>query len=177
MKTNIIAIVSLLVVTAGLAGCTGEFQVDQTEPIQVEVDGERQSGRASEASEQRFVVDNPDQAEEVNVEVTVKSVSEDPATVIILVEDADGQELAREEISTGDATGDEDDGEDTTNETDDDTGADSEATTQEINVDVKGKDNFVVIAQSEEGEADIDISATSAEGGSTVDGEDGNTTA
>ena len=160
-----------MLVAASLAGCTGEFDIEQTEPLQVQVNGEPRTVSVSEedSEPQEIRVDNSGKAEAVQVTVEVRPMHAGPVTVLIIIEDSEtGERLAEQEISTGEG------GNETTNTTTTSSGntttapgstttapanQTTEVTIQNIFIDVKGKDNFVVLTQAVEGDADVSIAA------------------
>jgi hypothetical protein len=174
-----------------MAGCTGtgNFDVQQTEPFRVSLEGEPQTVVVSDDdSEAKEVVidtcDDPcdaaDAPEQVNVKVEVKPTSAEACRIMVIVKDRDsGEVLDQVEIdgdgttatttttSSGNATGNA-----TTTTTaggDTDASGDTNVIVQNIVVNVKGKDNIVVLTQAIEGSADVDISAASATGNADAD--------
>lgn len=160
-----------LAILMSLAGCTGNFDIKQTEPLRIQIDGAPQEtqvaadGRASERSE--FKIESPDSVEVVKVVVEVKVVDaagpagstssaantsgpnatqptdgdDERAVVLVIVEDRDKKEkIAERRVeSQGDAT------------------------QVSLDVDVKGRDNVVIITQAVEGMADVNVAAKSSE--------------
>lgn len=177
-----------------MAGCTGtgNFDVQQTEPFRVSLEGEPQTVVVSEDdSEGKEVVidtcddpcaDNNDDcadACDVNVKVQVKQTSSDVCRIMVIIKDRDsGEVLDQVEIDGSD--GGDDGGDDTTttgNGTTSatmtgDVGGDTNVVVQNIVVNVKGKDNIVVLTQAIEGSADVDISAARASGNGEIDMDD-----
>ncbi|MGQ0534638.1 MAG: hypothetical protein ACT4PT_01025 [Methanobacteriota archaeon] len=164
-----------LMLTGALAGCTGQFDVDQTEPIRVVIEDERDGAtsgadvtrqrvrlvaedetrnatggapRTSETTrEQTFVLETRREVETAVVIVEVERVEvvapnatgPEPVIVLVVVEDRDsGRRLAerRVEIAAGE-----------------------DAANVELNVNVKGKDNVVVVTQAVQGTADVNVAA------------------
>ncbi len=167
--------VILAALTMALAGCTGDFQINQTEPIRVQVDDdEPETVQVAEDDKEpsRLVVENTEQTETVDVEVKVTPAGEDAVTVLIKIVDEDDEEnvLAEEEIRVPGAGGADDEADDNgtggdqtgENETSEGTGEEGQTIIQDV--DVKGKDNFVVVTQAIEGEADVAIRTVSGEG-------------
>jgi hypothetical protein len=182
-----------------LAGCTGQFDVVQTEPIQVEVDGEAESVRVSESDAEpaRAGIDTQG-LETIEIEIEVAGVSSGPVTVIVEIQGPDNETLATETMTVGNATFPPDNGTDdgtTPADTTNTTGADEndsanetlpqdnatsepaptegdQTTIQTIVIDVRGKDNVVVVTQAVSGEAQVtlaahDASASSMDGNAT----------
>jgi hypothetical protein len=153
------------------AGCTGQFEVDQTEPIQVEIDdGDGETVTVRENEEAQSVSFDTEDVEEVEVVVEVTKVSDGPCMILVVVEDDDGNEIVSREIEVGDNMSDENTT--TGNETDEDDMEDGDTVIQNIQVDVRGNRNIVVIAESQSGDADVNIAANSSTGTSSQ----GNTT-
>lgn len=189
-----------------MAGCTGtgNFDVQQTEPFRVSLEGEPQTVtvRDDDREGKEVVIDtcadpcvgnNDDcvDACDVNVKVEVKPTSTDACRIMVIIKDRDsGEVLDQVEI---DGNGGDVDGDDTTATTTGttgngtttatltgDSGGDTNVIVQNIVVNVKGKDNIVVLTQAIEGSADVDISAASARGNAdadaSIDDGDGQTT-
>jgi len=171
--------VSVLVLLAtGLAGCTGNFSIKQTEPFRVQIDGAPQQGHVSSegsaaSQKSEFKIENTKDVEVVKVTVECKNAQSSggsasasasssgntsgnetgngsgsaAAVILVIVEDRDTHEKLEEQqvqVASGDAT------------------------QVELNVNVKGKDNVVVITQAVQGSADVAVSAATGEG--TVNG-------
>lgn len=83
-----------------LAGCSGQFDVVQTEPLQIEVDGDGDNARVSEsdAEPHRTSVETRD-LESVEIEVEVASASSGPVTVLVEVQGPENETLATKEIT------------------------------------------------------------------------------
>lgn len=176
-----------------LAGCTGtgNFDVQQTEPFRVQLEGEPQTVVVSEDdSEAKEVVvdtcrdpcDAADQPDQVNVkvQVTSKAVEEACIVKIVIKDRSTGEVLDEREVSTGGSGS-------TSTVTQTDTATQTVTETQtatmtetassgsggitieNIVVNVKGKDNIVVLTQAIQGSADVDISAASARGNADAD--------
>lgn len=146
-----------------LAGCTGQFDVKQTEPIRVEVNGapqetrvaaEGEGGAGEDADETgEFKIESPDEVQmiTVTVEVTHVEVTEtetvtaspsptnesEPAIIIVIVEDRDTNEkLAEQQVEAGD-----------------------QGAMVQLDIDVKGRNNVVVVTQAVQGVADVSVAA------------------
>jgi len=167
----------LVTLMMALAGCSGGFEVHQTEPFRVQIDGEPQTMTVREGEEaQRVDIDVADcDCEEVMVDVEVRAVGDGPCTVHVVIEDADGNELASKDITIeGTNVSMDDDDNMTGNETEppaDDTSS-GDTIIEQIVVNVKGKDNIVVVNEATSGDAEVNISANTSTGTS----EQGNTT-
>lgn len=176
MRTTIV-LSGLALIALALAGCTGRFDVEQTAPFRievVEVDGDSKEARVeagsggTQGAKSEFRIANTQNVTQVTVVVEVKPVdgmmplpegnetgnetnaTADVTIVLIIVEDRDtGERLAERTVETTE-----------------------EAQTAELNINVKGKDNVVVVTQAQQGSADVNISAR---GGEATQG--GNTTA
>lgn len=169
-----------------LAGCTGGFEIEQTEPIRVQVDGEpeRTTVRDSEPEGKEFHIE-VEERERIEVEVEVTRISDTPTKVKVLVKDGDTV-LAERDIDVGDEPDEPEPGNDT--EPGNGTGNQTEPTPtpeptpeptgqtviENLTIDVKGKDNVVVVTQAQEGEADVNVAARDASQVSEDD--DGNQT-
>jgi hypothetical protein len=158
--------------TMVLAGCTGSFNVKQTEPIRVQIDGTSQTAKVdqSDAQPQKFVVENTAKVESIEVKVDVKQVSETPVTVMVTVVDqATNETLATKEVAVGGSS---------SSSASSMTGSPSasssqgQTVTQNIVVNVKGKDNVVVITEAQQGTAEVNVAAREAGAtqGTTVSG-------
>lgn len=190
---------ALLALLLAMAGCTGSFDIDQTEPIRIQVDGDGEDARLSadddgsndggvdsvqSTRKQEFRIATTDDVDAVKVVVIVKNVavagdgadddgqgddggddndtsndtsdnatSTSKAVVLVIIEDrTTGESLAEETVEAGDEDG-----------------------NAELNVNVKGKDNVVIVTQAVEGVADVNVAAQSGE--STMDSSDETVTA
>lgn len=175
----ILVVTALMVLAVSLAGCTGDFRVRQTEPIRVQVDGGPEEARVassdseSDAEEKsEFRIESPQEIEMVMVVVEVTPVIEGapvsptgtpenttgnqtPTTgnetsgavvVLVIVEDRDTDErLAEERVEAGE-----------------------QSTQVELDVDVKGRNNVIIVTQAVQGVADVSVAAMSASGGNTT---------
>ena len=178
-----------------LAGCTGNFDVQQTEPFRVRLEGDPQTVTVNDddggAKEVLIATcDDPcadgDEDQDVNVKVQVKQVS-GPCTVLVTIKNkATGQVIEQREVSVGGSTsqtqtqtstasGNQTNGTTTTvTQTQTETqGGDTTVVVQNFFVSVKGKDNIVVLTQAIDGQANVDISAAKATGNAnaSVDGD------
>lgn len=156
-----------------LAGCVGNFEMKQTEPFRVQIDGDAQESRvaapdsdskeaADEPETSEFKLDSAENVQIVKVKVEVVNVDMDdddegdddgtttasptddetdndsePAIILIIIEDRDtGERLNEQQVE-----------------------ADDQTANVELNVDVKGRDNVVVITQAIQGVADVSVAA------------------
>ncbi|MEA3136181.1 MAG: hypothetical protein QOC71_462 [Thermoplasmata archaeon] len=170
-----------------LAGCTGSFNVDQTEPFRVQLDGAPQTVVVREGAEPREVnvetcpdTTDPCDVEEVNVQVDVHKTSAKACSIKVIIKTVSGDVLDEKVIDVGD----DDDGSASAsatatggNETDSGsasasataTGGSGDTTVQNLIVNVKGNKNIIVVTQALQGEANVNIQAIKASGHSTVD--------
>lgn len=182
MRANLI-VGALTALALAMAGCAGDFRVRQTEPIRVQIDGEPQETRVAadgangEVEKTEFQIETPEDVDVVKVMVEVTNVevededdddnettpantttetgneTAEAAIILVIVEDQDtGEKLAEQQV---------------------------EATEQpaqiSFDIDIKGRNNVVVVTQAIEGAADVSVSAESAD--STKDGGETATTA
>ena len=189
MRAKLLTSALVLLATA-FAGCVGEFEIQQTEPLRIQVDGDSQDARlaandsggqgGAQATEKReFRIDTEDDVEQVVVVVEVKNVeiegddrdddmgddddnatssptddnetmndtSRKAAVVLVIIEDRDtGEKLAEQEVEASESSN-----------------------KVELDVDVKGKNNVVIVTQAVQGVADVNVAAmgSSAGGGGT----------
>lgn len=165
----VIAVLSVLAVT--LAGCSGEFNIRQTEPIRIQLDDTSSSHHvqvSSESKPQKWVVENTPHADAIAVNVTVTQVAQNTASVLVTIQDNDGATLATRQIQVGTDTT----PSNTTNTTSPSTSSSAPASpqtiVQNIVVNVKGKDNVVVITEAQQGTADVNVAARDASAGDTT---------
>lgn len=163
-----------------LSGCTGNFDVQQTEPIRVQLEGpaERVAVREADPEPQKVIVQTcPEESdctvERIDIEVVIQS-DDDATRILIIVEDDDGQRLAEREVAVGN-------GSSTSSTSSSDTSSSSTSTSgtnttssatnttapsqtivQNFVIDVKGKDNVVVLTQALQGSADVQVAAQEA---------------
>lgn len=191
MNAKAIAGVTVLAMMA-LAGCTGGFTVNQTEPIRVQLEGAPQTVvvHESDAEPKRVVVatcedtDDPCDTETVEVQVQVKQVAGDDCRVRITIQDEDGNTIEERDVDV------KDDGDDDSHDGDDNATGDNSTTAapgpggstgqvvvQNIVVNVKGKDNVVILTQALQGSAEVQVNAVHASGNADVeqDTDDGST--
>lgn len=181
--------VAAAVLALALAGCTGGFQVDQTEPFRIQLEGapETVTVRDSDAEPQKVVVEtcrddaDPCDVEEVEVQFEVTQVSSGPCKVLVTIQDEDGQTIATKVIEVNvniDSGDDADDGNGTAGngtttvtETRTETVGSGQTVSQTMIVNVKGNKNIVVLTQAQEGSADVTVNAVKASGnaGVTID--------
>lgn len=187
--------VCLALLALALAGCSGQVDMQQTEPLRIQLE-EREEVAVSQADPepQKLILETcPGSGtadacgvETVEVEVVVQQ-PEGPTRILIRIETESGEPLVEREIVAGGNTTNQTGN--TTSETTSttappstsDTNTTSQTTTspdtviQNIVVDVKGKDNLVVLTQALEGEAQVVVSASDVTG-SAVTPSDGNGT-
>lgn len=193
--------VATAVLAMALAGCTGGFQVDQTEPFRIQLEGapETVTVRETDAEPRRVEIETCREAdagscdvEQVEVKVAATAVSSGPCKILVTIQDEDGNTLETRviDVNVNVGTGDGDDGDgnttgnttttETTTRTVTTTAAASSGNTviQNIVVNVKGAKNIVVLTQAQQGAADVDISAIKASGNADVgvDDDEGSTT-
>ena len=91
MHTKIVAGVALVTLTALLAGCTGQFNVKQTDPIRIQLEGAPQTVTVAntDSEPKKVVVENPQKVEQIRVEVTVTRTSTTSCSILVTVQDAD----------------------------------------------------------------------------------------
>ena len=169
-----------------LAGCTGNFDVQQTEPFRVRLEGDPQTVvvRDGDAAAQEVVIatcddpcDHADEDQEINVKVNVKQVSSGACAVLVTIKNkATGAVIEQREVRVGGTssgtttTGDSGNATGngtttvTTTETQTQTADGTDVVVQNFFVTVKGRDNIVVLTQAIEGDANVDISAVKASG-------------
>lgn len=192
MRTHIL--LSLAVVAAAaLAGCTGRFDVDQTEPFRIAIEGLAVDGDSRTATvsagtsggtvtggaqaKKEFRIENTNtQVQQVTVVVQVTPAASSPppppppsnnttepnatpptnttvvTKILIVVEDRDTGEKLAERIIEG-----------------------AEAQTADIDVNIQGHHNVVVITQALEGNATVNVSAKGK--ATTAPPDEGNVTA
>lgn len=163
--------VGMAALALAMAGCTGNFDIKQTEPIRVQIDGESQDGRVESGSSnerKEFTIERTQEVEAVKVVVKVIQVEDD--------DDGGPSPSATSTNATGNTTA------PPQNETaaepaiiviiieDRDTKekleerrveADAQGTSVELVVNVKGHDNVVIVTQAVEGIADVSVAAKS----------------
>jgi hypothetical protein len=165
---------ALTLIATALAGCAGDFRIKQTEPFRIQIDGEPKetrvaaggSGQAAETSE--FKIESNKEVEKVTVVVEVTKVegsssqgstsattsasgnetgntssSAEPAIILVIVKDNDnGEKLAEKRVE-----------------------ADEQSAQVSLDIDVKGRNNVVIVTQAVQGIADVSVAA---EGGTQV---------
>lgn len=184
MNATTMAVVSVLGLM-GLAGCTGSFDVDQTEPFRVQLDGAPQTIVVREGAAPREVnvqtcpdTTDPCDVEEVDVQVDVTKTSMEACSIKVVIKTVSGEILGEEIIDVG---GDDDDAEvdgnasgngtgnaTATGSVDDDASS-GDTTVQNIIVNVKGNRNIIVVTQALQGEANVNVQAIKASGNADVD--------
>lgn len=180
-----------------LAGCTGNFDVQQTEPIRVQLEGpaETVAVREADPEPQKVIVETcPESSscdvERIDIELVIQS-DDQASRILIVIEDEDGQRLAEREVVLGNAstnsststsaTSSSSDTTTATNSSSSSSTSSSNSTTpaptqtvvQNIVLDVKGKDNIVVLTQALQGSAEVLVAAQEA---AVLDAPQGNAT-
>jgi uncharacterized OsmC-like protein len=188
MNAAWMAALGSLAFAMALAGCTGQFSVDQTEPfrVQLEGDGQEVTVSDSDAEPQRVIVEaceetaDPCDVEQVELAVEVTKLNvEDACTVKVTIQTEDGELLDEVDVVVGGSSNEttDDNMTDDGNETTNDTGGSDTTVVQNIVVDVRGAHNIVVLTQAVEGEADVNIEANKVSGhGNQVGDDSGSTT-
>lgn len=187
MNATTMAVVSVLALM-GLAGCTGSFDIDQTEPFRVQLDGAPQTVVVREGAEPREVNvqtcdADPCDVEEVDVQVKVTKTSTEACSIKVIVKTVSGEVLGERIIDVGSADGSVTPAP-TGNETGNGTGnatstappaSSSDVIIQNLIVNVKGNKNVIVVTQAIQGEANVDIQAIKASGNADVDADQDST--
>lgn len=147
MKTSLIISV---IAAASLAGCAGDFRVDQTEPIRIEIDDGR-GDQPQESTERvvltdseprrEFIIENENrQSQSVQVQVRAEEDSEAPTEVIVIVRDADtDEEIERQTVVV------------------------QNTLVQNVDLNVEGDRNIIVVTEVVEGQAEVIVTADQAE--------------
>jgi hypothetical protein len=186
MNATTMAVVSALALM-GLAGCTGSFDVDQTEPFRVQLDGAPQTVVVREGAEPREVnvetcpeAEDPCDVGEVDVQVKVTKTSMEACSVKVTVKTTSGEVLDEQVIDVGGDSGsngtmttdDNATGNGTTTVTETTTttqAASGDVIIQNLVIDVRGNRNIVVVTEALSGAASVDIQAIQASGNADVD--------
>jgi hypothetical protein len=185
MHATTMAAASVLCLMA-LAGCTGSFDIDQTEPFRVQLEGAPQTVVVREGAEPREVnvetcPSDPCDVEEVDVQLKVTKTSMEACSIKVTIKTLSGEILDEKVIDVGGSGGDpgttsgNDTGNGTTTVTETTTQAASGGDTivQNMIVNVKGNKNIIVVTQAVTGAASIDIQAIQASGNADVDADQG----
>lgn len=178
MKATLLTSVLALFATS-LAGCTGQFDVKQTEPLRIQIDGAPQESRIAasdsgsgtqDPDKSEFRIEGSEEFEKVTVVVeitrvegnasdgnvsqgnatqapneTAENTTAPPVVVMVIVEDRDnGQRLAERRVE-----------------------AENQSAQVELDIDVKGRNNVVIVTQAVQGIADVNVAARG--GGSTME--------
>lgn len=165
-KFGPILVLSMVGLAAALAGCTGQFDIEQTEPFRVQIeDGEARTVQVSADDDEpeRIIVENDNEVERIDVRVVGTPQTEGRTVILVTIVNEDTDEVFAEQeiVLRDDTTGD--------NETDNGTDDGDGTITQVIqNIDIRGSNNFVVLTQGVEGDAEVDITTTEARGNSQV---------
>ena len=157
-----------------MAGCTTKIETQQTEPFRIQLEGAPRTVNVDDGQAPKQVevvtcgsTSTCSSTETKPIEVTVDvTPSSGPCSVKITVKDkATGETLDTRTVSAGGNTS---SGNSTTTVTTTQTVTSSQQTvTQNIVVNVKGKDNLVVITEAQQGSAQVNIAARNAS--TTVD--------
>ena len=184
--------VGLAVLAVALAGCTGGFTVNQTEPIRVQIEGQPQTVvvRDSDPEPQKVTLKACDSGcEDVEVKVQVKKLTDGPCRLHVIIQDEDGNTLEERDVDVdqeagstsasatpsptgnGTTTG---NGTMTATSTGGSTGT---TIVQNIVVNIKGKQNVVVLTEAIQGSAEVQVNTANASGHASVtQGNTGDTT-
>lgn len=169
-----------------LAGCTGSFDIDQTEPFRVQLDGAPQTVVVREGAEPREVNvqtcpedTDPCDVGDVDVQVKVEKTSTEACSIRVIIKTVSGEVLDERTIDVGGSatTTSTAQGNGTGNSTTTVTETETETTTassstvviQNLVVNVKGNRNIIVVTQALSGEANVGIQAIKASGNADVD--------
>ena len=133
-----ILLASILLGTASLAGCVGDFNVRQTEPLRVQLEDSRTANvTQGEDDEREFVIVADDDTDSATVHVRMEKNTPGPAHVLVIVRDEDGTEIERHVVCL-DHDGDGD-----------------------LRVDLRDRaDNVVVVTQVIQGDVNINVRVT-----------------
>lgn len=180
--------VGLAVLAVALAGCTGGFQVNQTEPIRVQIEGQPQTVvvHDSDDTPQKVTLKACDSGcDSVEVKVQVKKLSDGPCRLHVIIQDEDGNTLEERDVDVDQEAGSMSQAptgttSPTGNETGNTTGNETSASVtgtggtsgttivQNIVVNIKGKQNVVVLTQAIQGSAEVQVNTANANGNSQV---------
>ncbi len=186
---------ALAVAALALAGCsgTGNFDVQQTEPFRVQLEGSPQTVQVSESdssAKEVVIVTCQEPCDDascsdpcdgaVNVKVHVTPAAASACVIKVTIKDkVTGEVLETREVdasgsgsgsSSTTATGNGTNGTTTVTQTETQTQTVSSATVvQDIVVNVKGNHNIVVLTQAIEGSASVQVSAAHATGNGEAD--------
>ncbi|HUR24901.1 MAG TPA: hypothetical protein VM327_02675 [Candidatus Thermoplasmatota archaeon] len=179
-----LGVASVLALMA-LAGCTGSFDIDQTEPFRVQLDGAPQTVVVREGAEPREVnvqtcpdTTDPCDVEDVEVKFDVTRTSTEACSIKVIIKTVSGEVLGERIIQVGQASG--SDGSASGNATGNGTGnatatgsvpdgGSGDTAVQNIVVNVKGNKNIIVVTQALQGDANVNVQAIKASGHSNVD--------
>lgn len=182
--------VGLAVLAVALAGCTGGFTVNQTEPIRVKIEGQPQTVvvHDTDKSPQKVILKACDAGcQDVQVDVQVKKLAEGPCRLHVIIQDEDGNTLEERDVdvdqeggsssgsvsmtetSSGSATGNET-GNGTSSAAPSSASSGGTGTTivQNFVVNIKGKQNVVVLTQAIQGSAEVQVNTANANGHNSV---------
>src|SRR5215210_6541741 len=105
MNATTMAVVSVLALM-GLAGCTGSFDIDQTEPFRVQLDGAPQTvvvreGAAPQEVNVQTCDADPCDVDEVEVKVDVTKTSTEACSIKVVIKTVSGEVLGERVIDVG----------------------------------------------------------------------------
>jgi len=166
-----VAMLALAVTALALAGCSAQLQ-----PLQVKIDAppiDVHLDRITHPSEQ-VTISDLSSVDTIQVEVRGTPTGNQTSVFLVTIKDSSGVQLAQERltivvVSQGNQTG---------SNTTSNTTVTNNTTTNNvviINVDVRGKNNVVVVTEALEGSATLSIAAHGGKATTTTTG--GNTTA
>ena len=150
MRSRSVWLASVTAIALLLAGCVGQFEVRQTEPLRIQLEGEGAEARISAEDgedgvrEREFVVvrERTEVTQVVKVNVQARQTSSQPATVVVIVRDQDTNETLQQETVQVENT-----------------------TTSTLTVNVEGDRNIVVITQALDGSAVVNVTANTGDEG------------
>lgn len=183
--------VGLAVLAVALAGCTGGFTVNQTEPIRVQIEGQPQTVvvHDSDDAPQKVVLKACDSGcEDVEVHVQVKKLADGPCRLHVIIQDEDGNTLEERDVDVDQEAGGTSGSVSATSSPSNTTasatatsgsasGGSGTTVVQNIVVNIKGKQNVVVLTQAIAGSAEVQVNTANASGHASVtQGNTGDTT-
>jgi hypothetical protein len=177
--------VGLAVLAVALAGCTGGFTVNQTEPIRVQIEGQPQTVVVHDTDKdpQKVVLKACDSGcDDVQVNVQVKKLADGPCRLHVIIQDEDGNTLEERDVDVDQEGSSSGSGSMTTTATGNETGNGTSSTpttsassggtgttiVQNFVVNIKGKQNVVVLTQAIQGSAEVQVNTANANGHNSV---------
>src|ERR1044072_5160109 len=100
--------VGLAVLAVALAGCTGGFTVNQTEPIRVQIEGQPQTVVVHDSDDepQKVILKACDSGRDhVEVHVQVKKLADGPCRLHVIIQDEDGNTLEERDVDVDQEAG------------------------------------------------------------------------